>query len=370
MRKFKQTSSTKLLAPNAFYMTNKIIAHSTSHHAAALLAELIGKRNYYEKNEQLTEDDAFFATNENLAWDCAISKREFTTARKKLIDAGLIMKEVMGLPAKTYYIINDEAIEEMINSNEVSQYMVKTTPKPNRFNRLTETGKLGIAKRSNCNDRNGQTNNKNIVNNNIERKNKMTNKTNASAPVAKSLGLSHEANDEAFMEEVAKDFEQEESIIDMTGDGLGNEDAFYELPASMKSGKIKIVRDDLLTEDYFYINMVAFHDEANLGTYTKTGEKLLEDAIYNVKEHENNAVGELYDILTAGLDKVKVWSATDRDIALIEKIANYELSEGDIAGKIIENVDKVLRGKKKLRFGQLFVGLDEINNALEMCKAS
>ena len=53
------------------------------------------------------------------------------------------------------------------------------------------------------------------------------------------------------------------------------------------------------------------------------------------------------------------------DSKLIDKLKGYSLDPGEIAFKIVKNAVEIVNGKKDPRFGNLFVGLDQINENLE-----
>lgn len=56
----------------------------------------------------------FFQTNEQLCDQTKLGEREFKNAKKRLVELGIISVKIKGVPAKTYYTVNDERILELI----------------------------------------------------------------------------------------------------------------------------------------------------------------------------------------------------------------------------------------------------------------
>jgi len=378
-----KNNTVKLLNPNSFFSANKIIARLTSNDAAILLAELIYRRDFYEAYGQLTEDDAFYATSADLVVACNMTRKPFTAAVNKLKAKNIIMTEVMGLPAKTYYVVDNEELEALITNAEVPLMLPKTEKtslQPNRFTRLSQRNKLECPNGTNLDGLMEQTNNKKLYNKKEVIKNKkMTNQTNQEDALisgggdegavmdARSLGLGVKSEGKVKSDEVkgkGKSKGKRHEVIDVTGTGFGDKDKFAGLPGRLKSGKVKVVADELMTEDLFFINLVNGYDAGNLGSYDVAGVRLLEDGVFRIIEGESGAVEDFYDMLCLGLGKTGVWRGTSSDFELIKKIEGYSLSDGDIVSKIVENMDKMLRGKLRLRFGQLFIGLDAMDKAL------
>jgi len=79
-----------MLGQGNFLMANKYIAKETSLNAAILLADLLSKREYFIINKDLSRNDWFFNTADNIELDTTLTKHQQTKALKQLKEAGFI----------------------------------------------------------------------------------------------------------------------------------------------------------------------------------------------------------------------------------------------------------------------------------------
>lgn len=94
---------TELLdSPIAYYHEFATIAND-SVTAGILLSQLF----HWAKISNYKE---FSKTNEELQIECSLSRRNFDSARKILIDVGVISISKKGMPLKTYYLLNLEQL--------------------------------------------------------------------------------------------------------------------------------------------------------------------------------------------------------------------------------------------------------------------
>lgn len=120
----------KFLASDGFLTVNKHIAKAVGLDAAVLLAELASSYNYFETAGQLT-DGMFYETVERIEENTTLSKYQQAKAVKVLEGAGILTTKKIGIPAKRYFSINEDAVLALVdhkkskNSTTVSE---KTKP--------------------------------------------------------------------------------------------------------------------------------------------------------------------------------------------------------------------------------------------------
>lgn len=106
------------LSINSFWMVNKALAKYFGDNDCALfLADLISKYQYFESTDQL-DDGFFFNTQDNIYDDTNIPHKRQLQYVKKLEALKILITKKAGLPAKTYYKIDFEVIEEILAKQE------------------------------------------------------------------------------------------------------------------------------------------------------------------------------------------------------------------------------------------------------------
>lgn len=105
----------RLLASDGFLSVNKHIARIVGLDAAVLLAELASAHNYFESREQLTPDGMFFETVEHIQENTTLTQYQQAKAVKVLSDAGILETKKIGIPAKRYFFINEEAVLNILD---------------------------------------------------------------------------------------------------------------------------------------------------------------------------------------------------------------------------------------------------------------
>ena len=105
----------RLLASDGFLSVNKHIARIVGLDAAVLLAELASAHNYFESREQLTADGMFFETVEHIQENTTLTQYQQAKAVKILSDAGILETKKVGIPAKRYFFINEEAVLNILD---------------------------------------------------------------------------------------------------------------------------------------------------------------------------------------------------------------------------------------------------------------
>lgn len=120
----------KFLASDGFLTVNKHIARVVGIDAAVMLAELASTYNYFEMMGQLT-DGMFYETVEHVEENTTLSKYQQAKAVKALEDAGILTTKKIGIPAKRYFLINEDAVLALVDykkSKNLTTVSEKTTP--------------------------------------------------------------------------------------------------------------------------------------------------------------------------------------------------------------------------------------------------
>jgi|GEM_PF-2059068 len=105
----------KALSSTAFWIINKSIAKKYGFDAALLLADLMAKRDYFRRRNQLQSDGSFFNTADNLERDLSLSRDRRRAAQRSLERDGLIYIKRIGMPSKNYFLINDVRIASVLS---------------------------------------------------------------------------------------------------------------------------------------------------------------------------------------------------------------------------------------------------------------
>ena len=93
----------------------------------------------------------------------------------------------------------------------------------------------------------------------------------------------------------------------------------------------------------------------------------LTEAIIDLRESDDNEEShlKLFQLLRSLVPRFEKFSESPDDSKLIDKIKGYSLDPGEIAFKIVKNAINIIQSKKDPRFGNLFVGLDQVNENWE-----
>lgn len=120
----------KFLASDGFLTVNKHIARAVGLDAAVMLAELASSYNYFEMMGQLN-DGMFYETVEHVEENTTLSKYQQAKAVKTLEEAGILTTKKIGIPAKRYFLINEDAVLALVDhkkSKNLTTVSEKTTP--------------------------------------------------------------------------------------------------------------------------------------------------------------------------------------------------------------------------------------------------
>jgi len=105
---------TQILASRNYIILNKPLAKKLGIHSAILLGELCSEYEYWSSRDQLEEGGYFFSTASNIEENTLLTRKYQDKALSNLKNLGIIETKLMGLPAKRYFKINDEKLEELL----------------------------------------------------------------------------------------------------------------------------------------------------------------------------------------------------------------------------------------------------------------
>ena len=109
---------TKLLNSHGWIMCNKSLLKKFGADCAILIGELCSEYEYWKEQGRLTEDGRFFSAQQNIEENTGLSKYQQQKATSTLVETGILDIKKMGLPAKNYYKINEEALYIAIQDEE------------------------------------------------------------------------------------------------------------------------------------------------------------------------------------------------------------------------------------------------------------
>lgn len=103
----------ELLTQDNYLMYNLRLAKTLGIYEAILIGEFARKYNYWLSKGQLTEDEFFFITHEDVENDTGLSEHQQRKALKNLIDKGIVLVEKKGgLNRANYYkVVNDALLK-------------------------------------------------------------------------------------------------------------------------------------------------------------------------------------------------------------------------------------------------------------------
>lgn len=105
---------TQMLATRNYIIVNKPLAKLLGINASIMLGELCSEYEYWKNQGKLEEGEYFFSTTSNIEENTTLTRKLQDTAIKKLKEIDLIDTKLMGLPAKRYFRINQEKLENLL----------------------------------------------------------------------------------------------------------------------------------------------------------------------------------------------------------------------------------------------------------------
>lgn len=141
-----------LLSSDGYIMVNKHLSRLYGLDAAVMVGELCAEYIYYNKNNQLTDDNGFYSTQANIEENTTLNEYAQRKALKILQDANIIKIKKQGLPAKNYFYINTEKLIQIFSDDVENKSLNICTASPLNFKGLVV---------ENLNINNNKTNNNN-----------------------------------------------------------------------------------------------------------------------------------------------------------------------------------------------------------------
>ena len=126
-----------LLSSSSFIMTNKILIKAVGLDAAIIIGELCSEYNYWEERDQLTNEEWFFSTRENIEENTGLSEYQQRKAINILLKFGLLETKKMGMPSKTYYKLNEKNILNCYNQTQKNLLETAKNPVVKKLNDKT-----------------------------------------------------------------------------------------------------------------------------------------------------------------------------------------------------------------------------------------
>lgn len=108
----------KIFANSNYISVNRDIIKLLGIHEALLLGELCSEYSYYESQNQLTQEEWFYSTSENITNQIGLSKFQQLEALKTLTKNNIIEKKTAGMPAKRYFKINTEKLLQILDNKK------------------------------------------------------------------------------------------------------------------------------------------------------------------------------------------------------------------------------------------------------------
>ena len=103
-----------LLSNNGYIIVNKEIIKKMGLHEAIILGELCSEYSYWEKSNKL-DNGYFYSTRENIEKNTGLSAYQQREPFKKLIEKGVILEKLKGMPQQKWYSINMDKLYSFLN---------------------------------------------------------------------------------------------------------------------------------------------------------------------------------------------------------------------------------------------------------------
>ena len=107
-----------ILSEDSFAIVNIKLMKATCCETALVFAHLLSIEKYFRKEGTLTDDGFFFQTANQLTEKYGFKRKIIEKAQRELLELGFIETELRGLPAKTHYKINHEAVLEFFTTED------------------------------------------------------------------------------------------------------------------------------------------------------------------------------------------------------------------------------------------------------------
>ena len=158
---------TDFLASNSYIITNKLLIRNCRNRCYNYIRRVTFRIQLLGKTGQLTNEECFFSTRKNIEHNTGLSEHKQRIAIKKLLEMKLISTKRMGVPCKTYYKINENAILKLyedtktIFKKDITNQVLKNSENKNSKNLISNYGNFEELDYENLNINNNNKNNKN-----------------------------------------------------------------------------------------------------------------------------------------------------------------------------------------------------------------
>ena len=117
-------NSYHILGQHAHWNVNKKLARLVGLEAALLISDLISKREYFIQNKDITLEDWFFNTQENIEVDTRLTPHQQRKCFEILKNNGFIETQRRGIPAKQHFKIFDvQLLKFLTTGSENFEYL-------------------------------------------------------------------------------------------------------------------------------------------------------------------------------------------------------------------------------------------------------
>ena len=114
-------------------------------------------------------------------------------------------------------------------------------------------------------------------------------------------------------------------------------------------------------------NPINGEKEKDLIQYSVMLEELIDELRSTSNLHEKNkAINDIYNFLINIIPEFRQYKISKKDTELIAQMSIIGPSGSSVAERIFRNIRAILNGKKESRFGNLFVGIGEMNKEYEL----
>lgn len=295
-----------------FNRSSKIMEYKIGINEARLLNTLVYKYNYWSTEGGLTNlngESAFWITIPNLQVETNLSPSVIKRCLGKLKKSGLIEVYKKGIPAKNYYVLNREAIDNFDTQYE-QEYEAWT-------DKIYKSAKTDRARFGTQNNEIIKESKENIIEN---------------APLALIVSQ------------------------------LGQNDPTSEVKIdSLDRSKTTVTKNKITKNKKLKTNT----NHINVAIEIGVSEEDLISKIFELQQSKLEGLPELYkefySFLRDSVPMFKYFKASDKDYEFIDSLIDSPIDNHFLATKIRENVRAIIAKRKECRFGNLFVGIKEMS---------
>lgn len=116
-----------VLSMNGFVIANKKLSRKIGLNASVMVGMLYSEYNVWSEQEKLTQDGFFYCTREKIEYNTGLSAHEQRTAIKKLVDLNILETRLDGMPAKTFYKIDEYRLLLILQGVDVKKINNKSS---------------------------------------------------------------------------------------------------------------------------------------------------------------------------------------------------------------------------------------------------